>query len=159
MKKSARPFQPKGFTLIEFILFAAIFGLLLGWASPYLFGTKEKASLELERDKIVSALKIAQQKAIEAHKGYEYGLRFETEKQYTPISVHPTTGAEQAVEKTVTLPPQIKISPFSPVIIKFQRLTGKSYSPLDLTLTSKKFKVEINVSEAGMITSTNPERI
>lgn len=161
MKKTARFPQSRGFTLIEFILFVGIFTISLVLATPYLFGTQEKANLELERDKIVNSLKASQQKAIEAYKGYEYGLRFDqTNNRYTPISIHPVTGAEQSVGKTVDLPSQITISSVSPnTIIKFQRLTGKPDSTLVLTLTSRRFNVEINVNETGMVTSTNPEKL
>lgn len=149
MKKAVRLLQSKGFTIIEFLLFAAIFGILLGLATPYLFGAKEKVLLELERDRIVGDLKIAQQKAVSAYKGYDYSVEFDqANNRYI----------SQPDGKTTRLPPQIEISSSSPSIT-FLRLTGTPSATLTVTLSSRKFKSEIQVSSNGLITSTIPERI
>ena len=149
MRKTARFLKGKGFTLIEFTLVMAILVILSGLSTPYLFGAKEKALLEKERDQIVNSLKLAQQKAIAAYKGYDYTVVFnQTGNQYRL----PEEG------KTVNLSSRITITSVQPTTIKFLRLTGEPESPLKLVLVSKRFETTIRVSQEGITTVTPPER-
>lgn len=155
MVKTARSRSSKGFTLIEFFIAMGIIAILLGLATPYLFGAKEKASLELERDKIVNTLKTAQQKAIAAYQGYNYIVEFdEHNNQYT------LKAEGDSFSQTTILPSQIKsISALPTNNITFEKLTGLPTSNLNITLHSKRFKSEIEVNAKGLITTTNPEKI
>lgn len=152
MKKTAPFFKVKGFTLIEFTLAAAILAILLGLSSPYLFGYKEKLILETERDKIVNSLKLSQQKAIAAYKGYDYRV------QFNPNPDGPDSFTLQPENQTTSLHSKIEITSVTPATITFGRLSGKPDSSLDLTLVSQRFKCQILVSQEGVITTTNPER-
>lgn len=148
MRKTAHFFKVKGFTLIEFTLAAAILAILLGLSSPYLFGYKEKLILETERDKVVNSLKLAQQKAIAAYKGYDYQVQFNPPSSYTLLQE----------DQTISLHPKIEISSVNPAMITFGRLSGKPDSSWELTLVSQRFKCQIFISQEGVITSTIPEK-
>jgi len=154
MRKTARFFQVKGFTLIESTLALAILAILLGLSSPYLFGYKEKLILETERDKIVNSLKLAQQKSIAAYKGYDYQVQF----NLNPDPDEADSFTLQPENQTTSLHPKIKISSVTPLTITFGRLSGRPDSSLDLTLVSRRFKCKISVSKEGVITTTDPER-
>jgi len=146
---TARGFLPKGFTLIEFFLMAAVLAILFGLSTPYLFGTKEKALLEVEREKIVNALKTAQQKAIAAYEGYDYTVGFDTGNNRVTL---------QPEGKIISLHPKIELLSSNPESITFYRLTGKPSSSLEVTIGSQRFKCLILTSQEGVITTTPPER-
>jgi len=146
---TARKKACAGFTFTEIFLAIAILAISLGFSTPYLFGVREKIILQGEQEKIVADLHTAQQNAISAQGGYDYSLEFQP-LQHSYLL--------QPGAKRVNLHPQINIEAVSPSIITYRRLTGQPDTSLDLTLTSRRFFIQISVSSHGVISSTNPER-
>jgi len=151
MKKSARKSLVSGFTLIEFALIAAVLGIFLGLATPYLLGSKEKTILETEREKIVNNLKISQQEAIAAAKGWDYKIRFDPPQSYM---INP-----ERENRIFNLHPKVQIISVNPTEIIFTRLSGRPNSPLELTLSSDHFSCRILVSSSGVFTVTELQKI
>jgi prepilin-type N-terminal cleavage/methylation domain-containing protein len=146
MRKSAR----KGISLLEVLLATAILAILTGLATPYLLGTKEKILLETEQEKIANVLREGRQKAIAAYEGYGYQIRFNPPREVIlqPETDHQLIAVNQQVEITIANPEEIN----------FARLTGQPDSSFNLTLESRRFRCQVNLSPEGIITTTKPER-
>jgi type II secretory pathway pseudopilin PulG len=145
MKLPARRLPSPGITLIEIITAAAILGLMVGLGSPYLFGHREKARLEGERDKITSQLKIAQQKAIGAYKG---------EDQTVEINLSGIIKDSDGQTYTISDPVEIT----SGGNITFERLSGLPNNNFEIVLVTRRFQTKISVSQNGVITTSPPEK-
>lgn len=137
--------SPKGFTLIESILVMSLLGLLFGLATPYLFGTKEKTSLETETEKLVNQLKMIQQDAIAAREGQTYSLLLLPNSNQYRLAA----GTEQ--EKTFSLQYDL-VSPAGETALVFSQLTGQPNQNLQISLESKRFRTTISLSLEGLIT-------
>lgn len=164
MRKAARSLKTRGVTLVELIVIGGVIAVLVAIATPYLFGTREKAFLEKERDKIVDFLKIAQQNAIAAQGGRDYNVWYNfPEKEFVLSPVLP------GKDSTLELHRSIEEISANYSYIKFLRLTGQPAdpdpttpefeTPLELTIESKHFRCRIFVSPEGVISSTKVEKI
>ena len=130
---------------------AAIVGILAVMTTPYLFGTKEKNLLQAQADLLLRDLKIGQQNAIAAYKGYDYTISF------------------NVGNNTYTLQPEIEpiVKPLfegvsfeyaSPSQITFEKLTGEPDERLYLSLETNRFTLHLKAYPDGLFRSLPPSK-
>lgn len=145
-----RFFTARAFSLLELLLALAILATAFAATTPYLFGTREKASLINDRDKLIKTLEFAQQQSISAHEGYAYSVGIVPPKTY----IYQPDNIFHTLSKSINI-----TQPLVLTHIEFAKLTGKPYSPLQITLTSKRFETSIIINMEGTITTSPPTRI
>ena len=143
--------RSSGFTLMELVIVLALFSLAIFMTTPYLYGTLEKRRLVSERDKVVFALKQAQQKSRVAQSGESYGISFVESDFYTSLPEGRMTSYKHGV-----------IVDSSADLVFFRKLTGHlDLTPdgdeLTLTLNSSRFSTTIHINSYGVLNTTSPQ--
>ena len=141
-----------GLTLVELLVVLALIGALALASTPYLLGTLEKQRLVKERDKVVGALKQAQQKSRVAQSGESYGLSFANPAFYLSLP----DNKQVFYEHNVTVNSSANL-------VFFRKLTGQlDLTPpsdeLIITVQSNNFSTQITVNSYGVLNTSTPER-
>lgn len=140
-----------GFTLVELLIVMGLISIVIVASTPYLLGTLEKRRLLSERDKIVTSLRVSQQRSRVAQGGESYGISFIHPEFYLLLPENKQTSYQHNIHVTS-----------SAELVFFRKLTGE----LDLTpdadeliivLESNNFRSQIHINAYGVLNTTTPE--
>jgi prepilin-type N-terminal cleavage/methylation domain-containing protein len=143
MKKQKNHMQI-GVTLIEMIVVVVLVGIVTTMSAPYLLGQREKRLLTTERDKLMSFMKEAQNKAMIAEDGYGY----------TVVEVNPgnyqicQTGGPLCMERQISLSNSLMI--LWPGDVEFEKLTGGILSSVVVGMSTNNFETDFSISAPGV---------
>lgn len=148
MKKQENHMQI-GVTLIEMIVVVVLVGIVATMSAPYLMGQREKRLLTTERDKLMSFMKEAQNKAMIAEDGYGYSVS-EVVPGDSVYQICQIGG--MCMDRQLRLNTALVVG--WPGDVEFQKLTGGASggvpSPIPIVMSTNNFETDFSVSSSGV---------
>jgi|GEM_PF-3702281 len=133
----------KSFTLIELIVSIAILGLIFGFSASSIINFSNSTKIDSSADELVSIIRKAQEKSINAEKNLSWGIDFSKSPFYILYS---QVGDQERYE----LDSKIKLTKTSDVLL-FEKLSGKIDENFEIVLTLDNKSYKININSEGMI--------
>lgn len=138
--------KQKGVTLVEMMVVVVVIGIVVTLSAPYLLGQREKRLLTSERDKLMSFMKEAQNKAMIAEDGYGYSVS-EVVSGDTVYQICQTGGA-LCLDRQLRLNKAIVV--VWPGVIEFEKLTGSTLSSEVVGMSTNNFGTDFSISPSGV---------
>lgn len=132
-----------GFTLIELIISIAILGLIFGFSAPSLINFSNSVKIDSAAEELASIIRKAQEKSINAEKNLAWGVNFSEASIYV---LYNQAGDRERYE----LDNKIELTKTADNLI-FEKLSGRTSSNFEITLTLDNKNYKIYINSEGMI--------
>lgn len=131
---------------MEMMVVVVLIGIVVTMSAPYLLGQREKRLLTSERDKLMSFMKEAQNKAMIAEDGYGYSVS-EVVSGDSVYQICQTGGS-------LCLDRQLRLNRAVVVVwsgdIEFEKLTGSTLSLVVVGMNTNNFETDFSISSSGV---------
>lgn len=139
----------KGFTLVELLVVLSLISVLAVLAMPTYNNMRHNVALETERQEVVSALRIAQQRAIASYGFEPHGVHFNTDS----FVIFGDSWTSPSYVITYDLPADIQFVQGQNSSVTFDRLTGTTGNTTVSVGYPGGDMRTISISESGTISS------